>query len=359
MNHHSVSWESSASLQDCRRVLEQIYENRYFTNHGPLAQRLESRLEELLGVGNVIAVGNESLALLIALAGFQVSGDVVVPAFCGQAAVETCAWLKLPVRQCDVDPLTHQPSLDSLRRVIDKQVAAVCLVETWGNRCDPAILQWLGEQGIAVVIQALDSFASRSEEGHVCQSPHVVTVFGLGPERIVSSLQGGLIATSDDALGEVFRNIRSSYGTRQKVDVIATCNGRFSEFQAGVGLRSLSRLLDTLVRNQAVAEIYQAKLGDVKGLSLYGFPGTVAPNHQCCPVIVSGDFSVTRNELVRRLTERGFPVHVVKPSCGTFPLTDRLQRELMLLPVARDSYENSEQSQRIATQVADAIIELA
>jgi hypothetical protein len=44
----------------------------------------------------------------------------------------------------------------------------------------------------------------------------------------------GLIA---DELARTYRNIRSSYGARKTVSVMATVNGRVSEYQAGLALK--------------------------------------------------------------------------------------------------------------------------
>jgi dTDP-4-amino-4,6-dideoxygalactose transaminase len=56
-------------------------------------------------------------------------------------------------------------------------------------------------------------------------------------------VQGGIITTNDDNLAEIFRNIRSSYGARKVLKVKATCNGRFSEIQAGIGLNILKKCI--------------------------------------------------------------------------------------------------------------------
>ena len=43
-------------LQDCKKYIDEIYENGWLTNNGPLVQRLEKRLAQYLGVKNIILV---------------------------------------------------------------------------------------------------------------------------------------------------------------------------------------------------------------------------------------------------------------------------------------------------------------
>ena len=71
----------------------------------------------------------------------------------------------------------------------------------------------------------------------------VISVCSLGLGTLV---QGGAILTNQDEFAEIFRNIRSSYGVRKMTKVKATCNGRFSEIQAGIGLVLLQKIKKNL-----------------------------------------------------------------------------------------------------------------
>lgn len=44
--------------ENYKRYIDEIYENGWLTNNGPLLQRLEQRLAEYLGVKNVVLVAN-------------------------------------------------------------------------------------------------------------------------------------------------------------------------------------------------------------------------------------------------------------------------------------------------------------
>lgn len=48
------------------QYLDGIYERNWLTNNGPLVQELTSKLEEYLGVENLLLVSNGTLALQIA-----------------------------------------------------------------------------------------------------------------------------------------------------------------------------------------------------------------------------------------------------------------------------------------------------
>jgi dTDP-4-amino-4,6-dideoxygalactose transaminase len=223
---------SPLSLDDYRSVIESIYQNQYFTNHGPLAKQFESELETYLGIENVVCIGNESLALLIAIAGLEIQGEIVIPALAGHLPNQIANWLNLEVRFCDANEKTNQPTMQEISAALSERTEAIVLIETWGQRCDQQLIETLIACGLKIVIVAFESFGAMSSQGYVAHHPNVTTVFSFGYGKTLSTIQGGAIATASNEVAERFRNTRSSYGVREKRNVKATCNGRFSELQA-------------------------------------------------------------------------------------------------------------------------------
>lgn len=301
-------------------MLASIYHNQYFTNHGPLAREFENQLESFLDVDHVVTVGNGSLALLIALAGLELSGEIIVPAMNSGISAQISSWLGCEVVFCDVSPTTHQPSLCEVNSVRTENTAGVLLAESWGSRCDQELIEELVDLGLIVVIIGFDSFAAQSRGRYTTDHPNVVTLFCFENDGIPNTLQGGAIVTQNEMYAEKFRNIRSSYGAREKVDVLATCNGRFSEFQAGIGLKSLSKVDEIIRYRKAIAEIYMSILSDSITVDVFDFPHTDRRNYQCFPIRLNLDEqfaqsigsryqNIRRGELVpHHLDRNGFPV---------------------------------------------------
>lgn len=194
---------------DYERAIIKLYENRFFVNHGPLAQKFELTLCHHFSAQHAVTVGNSTLALLIAAQGF-LTGKVGVSPSCNPIVVDALrmAALEWVVGFDDVESAVVDDMDTPLPRLTKVVTYSTCLPKA----------------GVHV-----------PRDG-------VVSVFSLGSESNVSTLQGGVIVTNDGELADVFRNIRSSYGMRAKKTVKATCNGRFSEFQAGIGLIRLNKM---------------------------------------------------------------------------------------------------------------------
>jgi len=213
------------SSEDCKRVILQVYENRYFSNHGPLAKKFEAELEVYFNTRNAVAVTNNALAILIAIFGSDNGKKIVL----------------LEGFEKDAFDAINMSGVDFITMTIDDLLGRSCkdvgLLVTSSKTLVGDNIVFLDEliRGGAVVVTCFPSI-SRC----VCNNLEgAISVYSLGAGSVV---QGGVITTDNNELAEVFRNIRSSYGTRKMLEVKATCNGRFSELQAGLGLELLSKL---------------------------------------------------------------------------------------------------------------------
>lgn len=214
------------SSKNCKKVLMQIYKNRYFTNHGPLTQQFESELETFLNASNVVTIMNNTLAILVAMSGSYSGKRLVIFSGCEKDILDAVNMSNINFINTTIGSL----AISSL-----KDIGMVVISSNTLTKDNFSFFKSLVEKGIIVIIcySSISNFYNHKNlEG-------TISVYSLGSGTLV---QGGIIATNDDNLAEIFRNIRSSYGVRKVLKVKATCNGRFSEIQAGVGLNLLYKV---------------------------------------------------------------------------------------------------------------------
>jgi dTDP-4-amino-4,6-dideoxygalactose transaminase len=349
-----------------RGVLDRIAANGYFTNHGPLAREFEASLAEYLGVAHVVLCTNESLGLSMALKGMQIDGPVLVPAFGYPELVESVLWAGLEPVFCDVDPETHQTPPHVLEAAARDGAGAAVILEMWGNRCDAdGIMEVAQRSGLQMLFYAADGFGSVREDRRIPR-PDQTTLFSFQSSRLLSTMEGGCLATDDDHFAAVLRNIRSSYGAGTPTAVPVTANGRFSELQAGLGLWGLERIGTSLEHNRDLCHAYREALGKAPGMTLYEVSEGVQSNHQCLVLRIDGERSgPSRDDLLAMLAAE----HVVA-SCGigpclpespgfsawatggAFPVAEQLAHELLLLPVG--SGMSVESASKIGGLIASA-----
>jgi len=115
------------------KAFKDIFERQYYTNQGPLTNKLESKLKNIFGVKHVICMANETIALMIAAKALGLQGRVLCPAFAPAEIALSIMWAGLEVELCDIDPETYQMSIPHAKDIIKKkQVDAILCVHLWG-----------------------------------------------------------------------------------------------------------------------------------------------------------------------------------------------------------------------------------
>ncbi len=335
------------SWQRYEEALRGIFEREWYTNHGPLAREAEARLAEVLGVRHAVCTTNATIGLTIAATALELSGRIITPAFSFVATAQALTWSGLEPVFCDVSLTTHHMTVETATAVLDESVTAIHPVNIWGGTCKPADFERFGAQNSLVVyFDSAQAFGCRVGDRMVGTFGEL-EVFSFHATKILGTAEGGCIATQNDDLAERLRNIRSSYGTRAKVPVSVTTNGRFSEAQAALCLLSLDELEGRRTHNQMIRAVYHSGLAGIEGLRLVDPPDVDVSNEQYAVIEINEElFGLSRDALLRILKAEGvnarryfFPgVHHTLPydAMGLTPIlpnTELLCQRVLQLPV--------------------------
>ncbi len=332
------------------RVMRTVFDNRWFTNSGPLSLRAEQELSELYEVAHVVTVVNATTGLMAALKALNVSGPVIVPGFTFAATAQAVTWAGLEVAFCDVDPVSHQVTAETLKNCLDawrgSRPDAVIAVDLWGGATDSVALEsFCRSRGLALLFDSAQATGVRFR-GEPLGSGGMARVFSFHATKILSAAEGGCICTDDEGLAHRLRNVRSSYGVTEKRPVPVTLNGRFSEAQAALLLDSIPEVAGRIARNRFLLETYRELLGDLPGISVHtDSEGVVGNSSYAVVEIDSAHFGINRdmtvavlkseNVLARRYFAPG--VHQTPPylqlGAPRLPVTEKLCTSVFQLPL--------------------------
>lgn len=325
-----------------------IFERRYYTNHGPLVQELERRLQEFLGVRHVICVTNATIGLMMAAEALELSGKVITPSFTFIGSAQSLSWVGIEPVFCDVDPATHQIDIDKIEELLDADVSAIMGVNLWGDACNPiALEQFARAHDLKVYFDSAHAFG--------CEVDHTkiggfggVEVFSFHATKVLSATEGGCLSTNDDLLAARLRNIRSSYGAGPPTPVRKTSNGRMSEAQAAIALMSLEDFPTNRQNNETLFRRYGTGLADVRGLKMIEPAGVTLSNYQyvVCEIDESA-FGLSRDSVISALKAENINArryfypgvhHSVgyrdaERRNGGLPVTDRVCASCLQLPI--------------------------
>lgn len=328
-----------------------IFERQYYTNQGPLARKLEAQLQKQLGVKHVICVANATIGLMMAADALQLHGKVITPSFSFMATSQSLTWAGLEPLFCDVDPLTHQLDPEAVAIAVeDREVSAILAVNLWGNTCDPRLQEIAERRGIPLYFDSAHAFGC-VVDGKAVGNFGALEVFSFHATKVLSAAEGGCVTTNDDQLAARLRNIRSSYGAGEPVQVERTANGRMSEAQAAIALLSLENFPNIVAHNTTLFQLYEQALSNIPGLHL-ALPSRVNQSNWQYVVceIDEEKFGLSRDELQAVLRAENvlarryfYPgIHRCTPYAELYPhafeglsVTEKLCEVVLQLPIGQ------------------------
>ena len=176
-------------------LAEEVLGRRWLTNDGPLVQRLEARLAELLDVPHCVLTCNGTVALEIALRASGVTGEAIVPAFTFIGTAHALQWQNITPVFCDVDPLTHNLDPLAVEELITSRTAAILGVHLWGRPCDVEALQDVADRhGVLLIYDAAHAFTA-SRHGTRVGGFGNAEVFSFHATKFFNTFEGGAITT--------------------------------------------------------------------------------------------------------------------------------------------------------------------
>ncbi len=253
-----VKAQYASLIPDVLAALEQVLESGEFIL-GPNVRAFEQEAAEFLGVSQTIGVANgtDALVLVLDAMGIGPGDEVICPAFTFYATAESIARRGATPIFADVDAATmNLDPADVADRVTDR-TKAIMPVHLFGR---PAALEELTGLGPLLVEDAAQAFGSPG-----IGTTGVASTFSFFPTKNLFCLgDGGLVAVTDEELGERVRMLRF-HGSRDKVDFqLVGYNSRLDELQAAV-LRIFLRQLEewTRLRREAAARYGELGLGEL------------------------------------------------------------------------------------------------
>ena len=241
---------------------------------GPEVETLETKLADACGVPHAIGVSSGRDALIMALMALDIGpGDAVfVPAFTFSATAGSVASVGAEPVFVDVDAATFNMNPAALESAISNvrnegrlRATAVMPVDLYGL---PADYEKIGaiaaREGLHLIADAAQSFGGATPAGPV-GSLAPISALSFYPTKPLGAYgDGGTILTSDDALAETVREIRSHGRSGAGDEALRLgMTGRLDTLQAAVLLAKFEVFADEMARRQQIAERYTAGLHNI------------------------------------------------------------------------------------------------
>jgi perosamine synthetase len=255
-----------------RQYLNECIDDGWISSEGPFVKRFEQEFAARVGRKYGIAVSNGSVALEAAVVALGIgSGDeVILPTFtiisCAAAIVRAGA---TPV-VVDCDPQTWNMEAAQIESKITPRTKAIMVVHIYGLPVDMAPILVLAQKYNLRLIEDAAEMHGQTYKGQPCGSFGEISTFSFYPNKHITTGEGGMLVTDDEALAERCRSLRNLcfQATPRFVHEELGWNLRMTNLQAALGIAQLERLDEFVIRKRNMGKRYTELLADIPGLQL-------------------------------------------------------------------------------------------
>jgi hypothetical protein len=320
---------------------------------GPKVQAFEAALAAYVGANRHVRVmtsATAGLEMALEAAGIGTGDEVIVPAMSFAASANVVA--RVGAKPVFVDIELHSRNLDMqlVPAAITSRTRAIMPVHFSGLPVDMDALYGIAAQhGLRVIEDAAHAIGSRYR-GKLIGSFGDLVVFSFHPNKNMTSIEGGAIATADAATAALFEQYRF-HGIKRnpkgEIDVLFPgAKSNLTDVAAQIGMDQLRRLDGFNARRRQLADRYFAELEGYGGAVL---PARGDAGHSWHMFQLLIDFAgrgTTRPEFQRIMAERGIGIGVHYPCIPGLtyyraqgyrpevtPVAERVGRETVTLPL--------------------------
>lgn len=345
-------------------------------SQGPRVQEFETAVAGYTGAAHAIATSNCTTALHLALiaAGVGPGDEVICPSFSFVATANAIVHAGGTPVFVDIDPRTYNIDPALIGPAISQRTRAIVPVDQIGLAADiPAVMRIAREHDLKVIEDAAPSLGATFGEVRVGATSDF-TCFSFHPRKSITTGEGGLITTNDQAAAERLRSLRSHAASTSDLarhqsgttDIEEYrelgYNYRMTDIQAAIGIVQMRRLEGILDERGRLARRYDSLFAGDARLSTPFVPEGYRHTYQsyCVRLRTDRPRKAIMDELAAQgiATRRGVMAIHLEPYYRqqfpevSLPHTEAATRDTLLLPLFAGMTDDEQDQVVTALQAA-------
>jgi len=356
--HMSIPITKPLFSEDEERAVVEVLRSGWVVQ-GPKVAAFERVVANYVGVPHAIATSSCTTALHLALVLLDIGpGDeVIVPSFTFIATANVVCYTGATPVFVDIDPQTYNLDPNRLETAVTPRTKAIMPVHQIGLAADMDRLNAIANRyGLAVIEDAAPALGA-TYKGKRVGGLGNITCLSFHPRKVITAGEGGMILTSDQALANHARTLRThgmSLSDLQRHQATSVAieeyhdlgyNYRLSDLHAAVGLEQMKKLDLMLMRREQLAVRYHEALADLECLQL-PFSSTDQPHSYQSYIIQLGPQAPkSREQVMQEMLEAGIAtrrgvmaIHLEPYYRQRFPgvklsVTETAAQSTLLLPI--------------------------
>ncbi len=292
-------------LEEFCQGLQEIWDNRWLTNNGPILQRFNQELCNIFETDNLCLFNNGTLALQIALQGMGISGEVITTPYTFVATTHALFWNKIRPVFVDIEPEYYTLDPEKVEAAITPWTTAILAVHVYGHPCKlNALADIARRHNLKLIYDAAHAFGVKvgnNSIGHFGD----LSMFSFHSTKLFHSIEGGMLIFREAGLKGVFDYLKN-FGFKNEVEVVMPgTNAKMNEMQALMGIQVLKYLEEIMQKRSKITDLYRNRLREVPGIRLVpSLYSDIKYNYAYMPIEVDEqEYGMNRDTLYEKLKE--------------------------------------------------------
>lgn len=289
-------------------VVDALRHGEISGNFGTYLESFERRFAAYCGckLGIAVTSGTTALHLAVDAAGIKANDEVLVAASTNIAtALGVVHKNAIPV-PVDSENVSWNLDLDLLEALITPRTKAIIPVHLFGHPVDMDRLMEIARKHDLIVIEDCAEAHGATIRGRMTGSFGHMACFSFYANKVITTGEGGMVLTNDDALAEHLRLLRNLGSTTPRfVHKVAGYNFRMTGYQAAMGLAQLERIDQIIEQKRALARRYHERLSPIRGLRLPAEMNWARNIYWMYAIAITPEFGITRDQLMAKLAAKG------------------------------------------------------
>ena len=260
------------SISSLRKVL-----SGRWIGQGPLVNKFEEKFSRMFARGNACVAtgaGTDALHISYILAGLKAGDEVIAPVFTCTATNIPFLYMGVKIKFADVDPLTMNISVDSVKKLITPKTKAVICMHYAGLPCNMDELKKITSKNKIPIIEdaahALGAMYNNKPIGSISE----FTSFSFQAVKHITTGDGGMLCVKNKKLLKKAQRIRwfgiDREGKHKGIwenDIIEVgYKYQMTDISASIGLEALKSFKNILNHRKKLFEVYLSELSKNKNV---------------------------------------------------------------------------------------------
>lgn len=296
------------SREKLDKYINGIYERQILTNNGPLVQELTNRLENYLGVENLLLVSNGTLALQIAFRALGIhqptldeQAEAVTTPFTFIATASSLKWEGIQPVFSDIHPKTWCLDPVTIEAAITPNTRAIVPVHVFGNACEVESIDAIAnKQNLKVIYDAAHAFGVKYKGESLLKWGDAATLSFHATKLFHTGEGGAIVFKRKEDLEQAKKIINFGITGPETISTLGI-NAKMNEFQAALGLCVLDEIDENITARKQVWKRYEQELSST--LQLQEKNSNLEYNFSYFPVVFEDEEQTL--QVAKKLKENG------------------------------------------------------